>query len=233
MLNSTFDQQAEVTRRGLSTEADPVRLICERFDPLTAIDGGANSNATVCAPWDTFRTVEMLGLFDRDQVQHSPGSSTGLSFQIGNTALAGTDRQIKAEPIVFEQGQLRLYRAHTATTLKDAAVHVAAVGQVPHLSLGLVTHLQISKLRSVCAFDTATIATCSSLLLHFVVVVLDRPIVDLRERPLGFAGFRIELIDAAFDPVPMAIEFVVLVPVAREWGVTAGQVEFHLHYVAA
>src|SRR5580692_11115621 len=74
---------------------------------------------------------------------------------------------------------------------------------------------------------------CSSLLLRFVVVVLDRPIVDLRERPLGFVGFRIELVDAAFDPVPMAIEFVVFVPVAREWGVTAYQVEFHLHYGAS
>ena len=141
MLNSTFDQQAEVTRRGLSPEADPVRLICERFDSLTAIDDGANWNATVRAPWDTFRTVEMLGLFDRDQVQHSPGASTCLRLQIGYTALAGTDRQIEAEPIVFEQGRLRSYRAYTATTLKDGAVHVAAVGEVPHLSLGLFTHL--------------------------------------------------------------------------------------------
>jgi hypothetical protein len=141
MLNSTFDQQAEVTRRGLSPEADPVRLICERFDSLTAIDDGANWNATVRAPWDTFRTVEMLGLFDRDQVQHSPGASTCSRLQIGDTALAGTDRQIEAEPIVFEQGRMRLYRAHTTTTLEDGAVHVTAVGQVPRLSLSLFTHL--------------------------------------------------------------------------------------------
>src|ERR1700733_6198816 len=156
MLNSTFDQQADVTRRGLSPEADPVGLVCEPFDPLTAIDDGANRDATVCAPWDTFCAVEMFGLFDRDQVQHSPGASTCLSLQIGYTALAGTDRQIEAEPIVFEQGRLRLYRAHTATTLKDAAVHVAAVGQIPRLSLGPVTHLQITKLRSVCGTPPST-----------------------------------------------------------------------------
>src|SRR5580704_3887124 len=144
MLNSTFDQQADVTPRGLSPEADPVGLVCEPFDPLTAIDDGANRDATVCAPWDTFCAVEMFGLFDRDQVQHSPGASTCLS------------RQIEAEPIFFEQGRLRLYRAHTATTLKDAAVHVAAVGQIPRLSLGPVTHLQITKLRSVCGTPPST-----------------------------------------------------------------------------
>ena|SRR5208283_2906967 len=140
MLNSTFDQQADVTRRWLSPEADPVRLICERFDPLTAIDQNPNWNAAVGAPWNTFRTVEMFGLFNRYQVQHSPGASTCLSLQIGYTALAGTDRQIEEEPVVFEQGRLRLHRAHTATALKDAAVHVAAIGQVPRLSLSLVTH---------------------------------------------------------------------------------------------
>jgi hypothetical protein len=70
----------------------------------------------------------MLRLFDRDQVQHSPDASTCLRLQIGDTALAGTDRQIEAEPVVFEPGWLRMYRAHAATILKDAAVHVAAEG---------------------------------------------------------------------------------------------------------
>jgi hypothetical protein len=102
-------------------------LICERWDLFTAVDDGANWNAAVCASWDAFRTVEMLGLFDRDQVQHSPGASNCLRLQIGHTALAGPDRQIEAEPVVFEQGWVRLYRAHAATTLKDAAVHITAV----------------------------------------------------------------------------------------------------------
>ena len=70
----------------------------------------------------------MLGLFDRDQVQHSPDASTRSRLQIGHTALAGADRQIEAEPVVFEQGCLRLYWVHAATILKDAAVHIAAVG---------------------------------------------------------------------------------------------------------
>jgi hypothetical protein len=69
----------------------------------------------------------MLGLFGRDQVQHSPGASIHSSLKIGYTALAGTERQIEAELVAFEQGRLRLYRAHATTILKDAAVHVTPI----------------------------------------------------------------------------------------------------------
>jgi len=68
------------------------------------IDDGLNWNAAVCAPWDAFRSVEMTGLFDRDQIQNSANTSPRLRLQIWHAALAWTDCQIKAEPIVFEAG---------------------------------------------------------------------------------------------------------------------------------
>jgi hypothetical protein len=51
----------------------------------------------------------MLGLVDRDQIKHSPGTRTRLRFQIGHTALSGADCQIEAEPVVFEQCWMRFY----------------------------------------------------------------------------------------------------------------------------
>src|SRR5277367_2780992 len=84
MLSCTFDEQTDVAQRGLTPAADLVCLVCESGDLPAALDDGADMNPAVYAPWDTFGSVEMLGLFGRDQVKHAPRASARARLQIGD-----------------------------------------------------------------------------------------------------------------------------------------------------
>ena len=107
------------------------RHVGPRVDALLVAVDDLDADPAVVALVDAFGAVETIEVLRREQVEHAVGRRRGIDSEVGDAALARTNRQIEGEAIAVKATGDRATRTHPAALDEGRPLHVAAVGEVP------------------------------------------------------------------------------------------------------